>query len=755
QAKAGFLSTHGLSVADIVTITGAAAEQASRAGTRGEKQFRVAASQDLSKEEAQSLKEQLVSLGYVPAEVVQTEWGFTVYAGPPFVTIEDANRSADGLLKSGFPLATAVEVTPAASAGTVATEVVGDSKVNEIIEGYNVTEQERARIQDILNSMQAGGTPTTYDEFEQQRKEIQNGSNLNAIVQKLNEEVEALKLKDQAGKDLLVKIERAQDQGDYDLALRLIEDLKRLDPDNPIISEKSAAIAAAKKAAGGSKSEAEQRIVRLVQTATQYEAEGRLDEAKQAYQMVLQEAKQGQSYDDARANIDRISKIIREKLEAQAAVQKKKDRTMMTALIAGAATVICGIVAFVVMMGRSRKRDEELLKQVQTLAGKPTPPPVAKAAADHVTPGKPAKEKAPAGEKHEKHSAAKPASPAEPEAVPAAAQVAAPTPKKKSREPEPMVSVGPSDRIRPGVVSPASESAHAGKSIAEVAASTPIAPPPGADEDIEGLKLDFLFGDGQPAPPKERKSATPAPVLPPAMRPNGQGDSSTEFAVPPMPDVAPGEHPAGLNEMETEKPAPAAAVAVAPVDSSVIYFQDFEDEEAGKAPRNWRGFYDYATLTVANGGSGNGASKCLRFEKKSGIGSAYYSCRFPDAQGRICVEFDIRCDDKNKYLLGFYIEKDEDFRQSIHTIVHRSSSKANPTLRIQGEPTPYEFGTWKHVKFEIDLPRHLIDGEVEGNAVATGVRLNSCPKVINTLSIRDNLATTGVLMIDNIRISRV
>ena len=36
-----------------------------------------------------------------------------------------------------------------------------------------------------------------------------------------------------------------------------------------------------------------------------------------------------------------------------------------------------------------------------------------------------------------------------------------------------------------------------------------------------------------------------------------------------------------------------------------------------------------------------------------------------------------------------------------------------------------------------------------------GARLNNCPKYLNTLSIRDNLATTGSLLIDNIRIYRV
>jgi hypothetical protein len=145
----------------------------------------------------------------------------------------------------------------------------------------------------------------------------------------------------------------------------------------------------------------------------------------------------------------------------------------------------------------------------------------------------------------------------------------------------------------------------------------------------------------------------------------------------------------------------------------------------------------------------------MRFEKKTGSGSAYFACRFPDAGGKVLVEFDLKCEDKNKYLLGFYIEKDEDFRHSIHTVVHKDAGKGDKvTLRLQNESAPYALGEWVKVRFHIDLTRHLVDGYVNDKPVAIGVRLVSRPKVVNTLSIRDNLLTEGVLHIDNIRISR-
>lgn len=187
----------------------------------------------------------------------------------------------------------------------------------------------------------------------------------------------------------------------------------------------------------------------------------------------------------------------------------------------------------------------------------------------------------------------------------------------------------------------------------------------------------------------------------------------------------------------------------------IIFQQDFDDEPEGAVPKNWRGEYDYASIVISSQTPAPGSTRCLRFEKRTGSGSAYYACRFPEVGGLICVEFDLRCDDKNKYLLGVYVEKDEDFRQSVHTIVHRTSPQVSPTLRIQGEPTSYTLGSWRHLKYEIDLNANRVNGYIDGELVANGVPLASPPKSINTLSIRDNLATTGILLLDNIVIYRI
>lgn len=239
---------------------------------------------------------------------------------------------------------------------------------------------------------------------------------------------------------------------------------------------------------------------------------------------------------------------------------------------------------------------------------------------------------------------------------------------------------------------------------------------PGSDKTDSGLSLDFLF--------EEKKEAV------------SSSNSSSEFVIPPRPD--------------SSAEVPKGQVVGKPDNADFFFIQNFENEKEGAMPNGWSGEYEYASLQVVRDDSSNG--KCMRFEKKDGSGSALFSLNFPDAGGRIIVEFDIRCDDKNKYLLGFYIEKDGNFRQAITTIVHRTNSNSNPTLRLQNESTPYEFGQWTSVKYDLDLPRHLVDGYVDGKPVITAARLAQAPKLINTFSIRDNLATTGTLLIRNIRV---
>lgn len=309
----------------------------------------------------------------------------------------------------------------------------------------------------------------------------------------------------------------------------------------------------------------------------------------------------------------------------------------------------------------------------------------------------------------------------------------------------PPPAAAPSPAITPGAKDPAphaheeSETVNLADTVGLAHAADPEQPAPQAHAmDTEELQIDGAFGS----------SSSPA-VAPPEVPTGGVPVSPTD-SVPLVPAPAPVKaQPAA----PPSTPAVARPTAPAAAGKNYVFRQDFDEEQLGSQPAKWEGQYDYATLTVVERQGDSGSGRCMRFEKPSGSGSAFFSCKFPNASGRVVIEFDLRCDNKNKYLLGFYIEQDADFRQSIHTVVHRDIANAEKvSLRLQNEPTPYELGEWVHVRFLVDLPRSLVDGYVNDKPVAVGVRLASRPKFINTLSIRDNLATEGILMIDNIEI---
>jgi hypothetical protein len=247
-----------------------------------------------------------------------------------------------------------------------------------------------------------------------------------------------------------------------------------------------------------------------------------------------------------------------------------------------------------------------------------------------------------------------------------------------------------------------------------------------------------------PEPPVEEKVPEVKPEVVAASTPVTESKSEVEQKV-----EAPKVEEPKVEEQVTEPETPPSKGA------EVLYEQGFDDEDTSAPPKDWVGDYDYAKLTVSDETPAPDSKKCLRFEKKAGAGSAYYYCRFPDVKGMVQIEFDLRCDEKNKYLLGVYIEKDGDFRQSIHTIIHRTEAQTTPSLRIHGEPVPYTFGSWVHIRYVIDLEDGSLDGFVDDNQVSSRVYLASNPRRLNTISVRDNLATTGVLKIDNIRVTKL
>lgn len=178
----------------------------------------------------------------------------------------------------------------------------------------------------------------------------------------------------------------------------------------------------------------------------------------------------------------------------------------------------------------------------------------------------------------------------------------------------------------------------------------------------------------------------------------------------------------------------------------------FENESVGQKPGGWEGDYGFASLSVQADTPPKGTNQYLAFDKKEGAGKALYTYHFGNINGVVGIEFDLRCNDKNKFLLGFYIEKDGDFQQSIHTKILRSEAQTTPTIHMQGESAPYLLGSWAHIKYVVDLNLGKLNGYIDSTHVVRDLPLQQNPGYLNTLSIRDNINTTGNLLLANIKV---
>ena len=136
---------------------------------------------------------------------------------------------------------------------------------------------------------------------------------------------------------------------------------------------------------------------------------------------------------------------------------------------------------------------------------------------------------------------------------------------------------------------------------------------------------------------------------------------------------------------------------------------NFHDDTVGQKPAGWEGDYDYAVLTVEDENPPAGGGKYVCFRKPEGGGKAFYACRFPEIHGKCAIEFDLCCQEKNKFLLGFYVDLDEG----------------------------------------------IINGYIDSTHVAHDLSLVQNPGSLNTFSIRDNINTTGVLMLANLKVYRI
>ena len=267
---------------------------------------------------------------------------------------------------------------------------------------------------------------------------------------------------------------------------------------------------------------------------------------------------------------------------------------------------------------------------------------------------------------------------------------------------------------------------------------------------LKGLPSDDTLGTPKAAAPparpeKAEKKPAPAAANPMAVDLGdlGLGES---FSLP----------AAGAATASKQASAKPKAEARAQAEVGEVFRQDFADLAPGATPSNWDGSFTFADLQVVDSTSlGNGSNvpappRAIRYEKKSASGQVYYACSFPDVRGVAEVEFDLCCLEKNRYLLGIYIEKNRDFRHSIHTVIHCASPQSKAMIRLQGTPTNYVMGAWAHVKFRLDLGTKKMMAEVDGKTVIEDEFIENMPDIINTLAIRDNHPTTGTLLLSNV-----
>jgi hypothetical protein len=660
-----------------------------------------------------------------PVDIRQEGNDWVVYALRPVAEMAEGQRRAAEMQGRGYPDARAVRVEAAEVAVEAPTSAQIDAAIKDLGVSAPASDMDKVRelvAQQLEANAREGLTPAQRRQIEQlnerQRqllettvKAIEFNQQLDAMRAEARNFINARKF-DEARRT----IAELREMKSSDASIPILEDLLR--------ERESRGTAADAEARAG-------RIAQLADEAKKAESEAMAEQDLNRREQKLQRAddlwtqvqQQTDKQGERRIAGERLAAIrtaMSDIRQARAEAEKARQSNRLMLIIAAvAAGIAVAGGAFFVMLRKQGKGAApstkpsakapapalgSTLAAIPAAASVPTPnvfgaAPASGTAAPTPLPARTAKQQAP---------------PEEPSSVnlPGFGAAATPLPTVGADE----------DRIRPGVMVPA---------------ATP-----------EGISI-----SAERTPSSAAIPLAGAAPIPETASVHEQPTGMVQIAgIAPVPSSASVEVP---SRAAFQTPLPVSQPNANAVGMGFLFEQGFDDEAVGQPPRGWKGQYDYATLAVVPRDPKNpGAGNCMRFEKKTGAGAAYYALKFPDASGRIAMEFDLRCDDKNRYLIGFYIEKDEDFRQAISTIVHRPSTTAPPTLRLQGESHPYEFGRWVRVRFIIDLPRNLVDGWVDDISVAAGVRLNQAPKVLNTLSIRDNSATTGVLMVDNIRIYR-
>lgn len=864
-----FLEEEGLTPQEIVALSGEQAVDVKQRATTTEKMVhRVMANEFPNRNSAQEMKNALENDGYFPVDIAQAGGNYRVYIGS-FNNSEEAQKLSSVLKQDGYGLAQVVEETSAASyappaasmsvASAQATpEAVIPSFVQERDEWLQLSPQERQQVEEAIMSTKSlqEGNVLAQEILNVKQRLNELSQEQRKIVSTIQEDREQERQRRMEIASLFEKANRARDAGNLDEAEQYLAEVKKIDNTNARIDIMMRSIENLRKNVKfeGQEYLEEQnkaKIQRAREDAQAEEQKENFEVALRNWETVRDLAKPG-SIDEqqARTAIGRLRGMIQEREEAR----KARERKWQYMIYGIAALIVILLVAIVIFGLRSRKHDQELLKQVQELTLKPLIDlkngKGQQAIEDRTQAVQPAASSAVAGAPPSPGTEQKPPpAPEEPEAPemppepepasaekPAEEQPEAPSVPDFEEEPPEVKPAAPAGakatvEVAPEEESPVPDIEDIRKEPEELEKSPEAAveepemeeqfqsvslddlgeigseemekeevPPAGAEsekEPVSSVDIDDLLGvdesaeiteqkpvpepepektekvKEEPAPeakpekevveaPAEMLEEKPGPVEPPKTEVEEKKveepvfEKQQEEKAPAKPQVE--EKPAEKAPAKPEKTAEPAEAKSGKEEDGTVFEQDFSDVSAGELPDKWKGDYPYASMVVSEEFNPPSGGKALLFNKEKGAGSAFYSCHFPDVGGTVGIEFDFRCDNKNKYLLGFYVEKDEDYRYSVHTVIQYIDSgrhSTKPSLRIQGKPIGYEWGQWRHIKYIVDLKKGSVDGWVDGELVASGERLASCPDTLNTISIRDNLATVGKLMVGNIKIYKV
>lgn len=775
--------------------------------------FRVAVGEFPDRRQAEGLQQTLMADDYAGVDIIEEGGTFKVVIGA-FPTERDAEKLLNQLRNDGYSFAKTIETretAPARRAAIEEREVALPAEAQKL----SPEEQEKAKELIRMRERASAGLASA-DEIVQLREDLKRlRSEVAQVVKLVTTNEQANRERQRKIRPIQEKFNNALLAKNLQAAEAALEELRAIDPNDPSLAFYIAQLNTlrAGPSAEGQKTEEQKRIQQLLNEAKASIAANRLEDARVA---LISIKTIDPAHPEAQKLLREVNEKLQKAAPVAAGGTSAAGKQMLIFYAGGAVllVLVVGLGGYVFVTSRrerrileevqhlaaSGSRSEAEVAKADKVEGKKAPAEKPKRGAERKVepPAAPALGSVPSalsGAGALGTSILQQVATAQPEPEEEPVTTSAPEIfKPEVAEGEVIQEARPAgeadvlvlgDLVGEGA--PSSATAAASEAQGELKLPDLDIPLPGLEETQTAVPA----SESEPSPPNldaissvnleelisgAPKEATPPPLATPSVTPmmstvsvndettvgpSESGSSSVtekptaEVSAAP-PQAAASEALAGAPGLEPTTKLPAVEASASPRTGDdgkkIIFEQTFDDEEPGTQPRGWQGEYDYATLVVDNSSPAPGSKACLKFEKRTGSGSAHYVCHFPKATGLIVVEFDIRCDEKNKYLLGFYIEKDEDFKQSVHTIIHRLDSRSQPTLRVQGEPVPYDLGTWRHVKYELNLLAGTTTAYVDGQEVIRDAKLASNYGYVNTLSIRDNLATTGVLYLDNIKI---